>query len=190
MRSVLKLKKHVLALAVVCGPSLAFAAGKLDLLGGMFNISAKSTVASAAISGAGSYLLAYRMPIWTKFDLQASYTIIATKTVGGDLAFGPDIGFLFFPMSTAASTIATGESVTVEFTDKIKPYLGASFHQRQYQSTQSTYAGFGASLGLEFNQWRNLSLRSDLRYVLLAGPSSTTADEMCMMLGLTFRIGQ
>lgn len=171
-------------------PSNSCGAGKVDILAGTFMINATSATTSATISGPGAYMLDYRMPFGASFDLQVGYSINASKGVGGDLAFGPDLGLLYFPLTTSDAVIAASDTVVMEFREHIKPYLGGSFHQRQYQSTNSTYAGFGGSVGSDFNYWKSFSIRAELRYILLAGPSNATASELDAFVGMTFRAGK
>jgi hypothetical protein len=176
-------------LFLMLAPSCALASGKIDILAGIFGIQASSATASSSISGVGAYALDYRMSFWNHFDLEIGYSIDASKGFGGDLAFGPDFGVLYFPFTKSDPVLATSENVSVEFQDQIKPYLGFSFHQRQYQSTESTYAGTGAFLGSEFNYWKSFSMRAEFREIFFAGPSGAKATETDVLVGVTFRTG-
>ncbi len=184
------MKIRQLVFFILMLPSLSFAAGKIDILAGVFSINASSTSASSSVSNVGAYMLDYRMSFWSKFDLLIGYSIDASKTIGGDLAFGPDFGVLYFPITNSDVIKAANDNVSVEFQDHIKPYIGGSFHQRQYQSTNSTYAGFGGSIGSEFNYWKTFSIRAEVRDVLFAGPSNAKANEIDAFVGFTFRAGK
>ena len=179
-----------LLLLITMLPTFAFAAGKVDVLAGAFSINAKSGNASSSVAGLGAYMLDYRISFWSNFDLIVGYSIDASKGIGGDLAFGPDFGILYFPLTHSDVITASSDTVVVDFQDHIKPYVGGSFHQRQYQSTNSTYAGFGGSLGSEFNFWKSFSVRAEIRDIVFAGPSGATANEINALVGFTFRTGK
>lgn len=181
------LRSSLLALLIFSG-STAFATSKIDALLGFYSLKATTSRGESSISGLGSYQIAYRYQFSTQIDLQVGYSLLASKTIGGDLAFGPDLGFLYFPMTSSGSVFAKSENISIEWGEHFRPYLGLSFHQRQYQSSQSTFAGFSFQAGVDYNFRPQMSWRSDLRIIQLIGPSNAKATEFDLMTGLSFEL--
>jgi hypothetical protein len=166
--------------------SFAAAKGKLDVSLGYFSLDATTTRGSANVSGVGSYQIAYRTPLTTRIELLLGYSVIAAKVYTGDLGFGPDLGLIYFPITSAYPVMAKSENVSLQISEYFRPYLGAAFHQRQFQSTQSSYAGFSGIVGTEYYYNEMTSLKAEGRYIRLAGPSNGSANELDVLLGISF----
>jgi hypothetical protein len=166
--------------------SFALAKGKLDLSLGYFSLDAATVRGSANVSGLGSYQIAYRTPLTTKIELLLGYSVIAAKIYTGDLGFGPDLGLLYFPITSAYPVMAKSENVSLQINEYFRPYVGAAFHQRQFQSTQSSYAGFSGIVGTEYYYSESSSLKAETRFIQLAGPSNGSAKELDILLGISF----
>lgn len=164
----------------------ARANGKLDVMFGYYSLQATTTRSAATVSSLGSYQMAYRRAFGGNFEILIGYSLIAAKVVSGDLGFGPDIGLIYFPFTSSAPIVANSENVQFRFREFYKPYIGGSFHQRQFQSTQSTYAGFSGSGGLEYAMSDLVSIKAELRLIRLVGPSQATANELDILTGLAF----
>ena len=63
---------------------------------------------------------------------------------------------------------------------------GRRIHQRQFQSVNSNYAGFGLNLGFERSMDRIFDLKGLVRYSVLGGPGSANATEILILGGITF----
>lgn len=161
---------------------------KVDLLFGFFSLEATTKEKKGNVSNIGSYQLNYRYAFASNTELSIGYSLIASKTFTGDFGFGPDIGFAYFPFSTANVIEAQSESTSYKSYEIYKPYLSASFHQRQYQSIQSSYAGFGFGFGLEIYWKSNTSIKVEFRYLPLGGPDNAISNEMDIFSGLTFHL--
>lgn len=185
---------HRLATGIVI--ALAFmpintrAASKFDFIGGFFMLSATNSRGSSSISNLGSYQISYRMPIRLQMEFQLGYSLMASKTIGGDLGYGPDLGLLYFPMTLASAAVGRGENIEIESSEFFRPYIAGAFHQRQYQSTQSSYAGFSFTGGSEYLLRPGFSLRGELRYLRLIGPSNSTANQIDFLAGFSVRFGR
>lgn len=173
---------------IFMAPQFGSANSKIDVTFGYFSLDANSSRGNTQLSNFGSYSIFYRYELIPQFDFQLGYSLLASKTIGGDLSFGPDLGFLYFPFSGTGMNTAVGENVTLEQSEKLRPYAGMSFHQRQYQSTQATFAGFSVQGGVIQSLWERLSLRWDLRVIGLSGPSKATATEIDLNFGISYQI--
>lgn len=183
-----KWQRWMSASLIILAPQLGLGKSKIDVTVGYFSLDADSSRGDTQISNLGSYSLFYRYELIPQFDFQLGYSLLASKTIGGDLSFGPDLGFLYFPFSGTGMNTATGENITLEQSEKLRPYAGLSFHQRQYQSTQATFAGFSIQGGVIQSLWERLSLRWDLRVIGLSGPSKATATELDVNFGISYQI--
>jgi hypothetical protein len=159
------------------------ARGKLDVSVGFFSLQATTARGTSTVSSLGSYQLAYRTPVFVKVELLVGYSMIMSKIYTGDLGFGPDLGVVYFPFTAAYPLEAKSENVTFRTSELYKPYVGSAFHQRQYQSSQSTYAGFSGFVGSEYYLMDKVSLKGELRFIKLTGPSQGTATEMDVLFG-------
>lgn len=155
-------------------------ANKFDFLAGAFSFAGDETV-----SNLGAYHMGYATD-FKDFEVAIGYTLLMTQIVGGDLAFGFDLGINYYPWTE--STVTEGASSTSYFSVNPlwRPFIGASFNQRQFQSTKSNYAGFSLCLGAERALDYSFDLKSLLRITSLAGPSSASATEITVLIGITF----
>lgn len=148
-----------------------------------FSAENKRNRSSDALTGVGSYHLAYRHAISEHLELDFGYSILATKTFGGDLAFGADIGFNYFPLTRAFPYRAAIQGTSIELADRWAPYVGASFEQRNFQSTSSQYAGAGLKAGVNYLYSSKFYWTGSLRGSFLAGPNQSTATQIDLLFG-------
>ncbi len=161
-------------------------AGKFDVAAGYFDFSATTKQKSGSVNAFGSWHIAYRHQILSSFEAKVGYSILMTGIIGGDASYGVDIGFNWFPLTHSQSLTTKTDRVQFDSTQVWRPFIGLSFHQRQFQAVQSSYGGFGGELGVERSINSRLSGRLSARYINLSGPSSATATELDFLTGLTF----
>lgn len=183
---IVKLLRMCLMLAFFLGVVPVFSKAKLDIMGGYFSLKAKTKEKAGNVSNLGAYQMNFRYAVAHYLEIGIGYSLIASKTFSGDFGFGPDIGLVYFPFTSANPIEATSSNVHFVSYEVYKPYLTGAFHQRQYQSIQSSYAGFGFGAGSEIYWKRNMSFKLELRYLPLAGPDKAVSDEVDFMGGLTF----
>jgi hypothetical protein len=184
--------KNVSALAVLLSLFLfvdAAKAGKLVLSGGAYSFSAEnaSTRVSATLSGLGSYQIAYRHAIAQNFELDFGFSLLATNTFGGDLSFGIDVGANYFFMTSSGVIASDSSEGNIVLIHRWRPFVGASFHQRNFQSTASQYAGFGLKGGTEYQYDERFALHGTIRYLSLAGPNQAGASQIDILTGLVIQ---
>lgn len=160
-------------------------ARKIELSGGAFEFAAKNAQnrSTSSISGVGAYRIAYLHPFQNHFELDIGYSLLATKTFGGDLSFGFDFGVNYFFISTPGDRNTTIKSSSLVLQHQWRPFLGASFNQRNFQSTSGQFAGMGVKLGTEYQFNESLSLLGTARYIMLGGPNQSEAAQVEMLLG-------
>lgn len=180
---VLVRKKLALIISLFFG--LRANAIKIDVMMGWFNVAAESTTRNE-VSNFGLYRVNYMLPLLPKLDLSVGYSLMMSEVLGGDLGFGLDGALLYFPLSTSGKIQASSSYSTVVIDSIWRPYLGIGFSQRQFQSVQSSYAGFSVSVGLERSIARNFDLKGEIRYVDLQGARQSTATETSAVGGLIF----
>lgn len=161
-------------------------AGKLVVSGGAYSFSAvnASNRVSATLSGLGSYQVAYRLPIYEKFELDFGFSLLATDIVGGDLSFGIDIGANYYFLTGAGEIKSDSDLGVVVLNDQWRPFVGVSFNQRNFQSTSSQYAGFGVKAGTEYQLNDEFALHGTVRYLFLGGPNKSTATQIDLLSGI------
>lgn len=162
-------------------------AGKLDLLAGYFDLTAKVGSNEGQVSTFGAYKISYATELFTdNLELELGYTLLMSNTVGGDLAYGIEAAMVYFPFTPSSTYIGKSENASLSINPLWRPFIGLGFGQRQAQSTNSGYAGFGLILGTERAIDRYFDLKALLRYNSLTGPSNATANELVIMFGITF----
>lgn len=163
-------------------------ADNFDILFGAYDLSAKTDTASGSSSNIGAYKLTYSHNLAPQFTLTAGYTLIMSKTVGGDLSFGFDLGGNYYFLTPSDRLVSETKNATMTISNKLRPYVGLTFHQRQFQSVKSNYAGFGLNVGSTFDVNKDYELKALFRYITLSGPQNATATELSLMFGITILI--
>lgn len=159
---------------------------KLDTLFGYYSLTAETNTASGQLSALGLYNFYVRKSFVPNFDFGIGYTLQMSKSFYGDVSYGPDLGFYYFPVSNATPLYAKNATTQFQLNETYKPYTGMNFHQRNYQSAKSSYAGFSIIVGCEIDIGYKFSINTQLRYLNLSGPQSSKAKDLNFLGGLTF----
>ncbi|MCB0385196.1 MAG: hypothetical protein KDD43_07370 [Bdellovibrionales bacterium] len=161
-------------------------ASKLDIMAGWFSISAKTNSGSSELSNFGAYRINYFIPVFRQLDLTVGYSLLMSDTFGGDLGYGVDGGVTYYPISNSRPIKADSENARMVVDSLWRPYAGLGFSQRQFQSVQSTYAGFSLFGGVERSLMREFDFKAELRIVELQGAGVATATEMTLVAGIIY----
>ena len=161
-----------------------FAKGKLDISTGYYIFQAETDTETKELANFGVSRILYRSGLFRNFEFGLGYSLLLTKIISGDMSYGPDIGIYYYPITQPDIDVQSGAS-SVWLSSLFRPFVGGSFHQRQFQSVQSSYAGFGLSFGSEYNYSKELMFKGEFRYMLLQGPSAYQANQMDLLLGIT-----
>lgn len=161
-------------------------ARKLNMKFGFFDVSAKTSVKKGNLNAVGAYNVSLTQAIRDNLEASIGYTLMMSKTVGGDLGFGLDIGLNYYPFSRITPQKTELKSASIYIEELWRPYIGVGFTERRFQSVESNYAGFSVSFGTERQlEVEDYSLILELKYSSLGGTSSSTATELTVMSGLS-----
>jgi hypothetical protein len=161
-------------------------AGKLDLMTGYFDLNAKVGQQEGQVSAIGAYKISYAQNVFSDhLDLEIGYTLLMSETFGGDLAYGIEAGLNYYPFTPSTSIEGRSQNASLEITPLWRPFVGTSFNQRQAQSTNSGYAGFGVVVGTERALNSYFDLKTMVRYTFLSGARAATANELTVFVGIT-----
>jgi len=176
----------LLFLVLVTSP--ARASDKIDVGAGLYSISSKGGSKTGSASGLGVYRATYYHRVLPSLDLGIGYTLVMSGVIGGDMGYGPDLAAAYYPLTDAASYRAKTETVSTDFGDQFRPFVSAGFHQRNFQSVDSGYAGFSLGTGSEYEFRPNLSFKAEVRYQMLSGQKSITATQIDAVAGVVFKL--
>lgn len=168
--------------------SITVQAKQLSFAAGMYSIEATSASKPVSVSSFGSYRFSYSQNIWENFSFSAGYNLILEKATGGDKSYGLSFGANYYIGPEAALIKSHLDNVSVSYTSSLLPYIGFEFHQRQFQSTKTSYAGFGIVAGVE-KYWRqDFSLIAEFRMITLGGTNNGEANEKTLMTGIALSL--
>ena len=183
---------RTITLCLLLTNSLPLWAQKVNFDFGMFSINAEppeaagseAAKANVSLSGPGAYSISGSLPIRPSLEVGAGYTIFFSSVISGDMGFGPDLYLTYFPLSEGSGL--KFQSFDLRYTEiqKWRPFLQAAFHQRQFQSVDSAYSGFGFSGGVETMWTDDKSWRVSLRSMSLLGPSQSTFTYFDILFGI------
>lgn len=159
---------------------------RIETFGGGYSFTATNSKnnSRATLSGIGSYRLGFRFSIFNQIEGDLGYSILATDVVGGDLSFGADLGFSYFPWTVTGDLELNRPEATLTAYSRWHPLIGFGFSQRNFQSVSSQYAGAHLKVGLEYQGWRQMRVGGFLRYIMLNGPSNSTATQIDILGGI------
>ncbi len=178
--------KPLLVTALLLFTTQSRADFKFDTFLGYYTLDAQTKTAAAKFSALGVYAIQIRKTLVPQVDFGLGYTIQTSQSFVGDVSYGPDLGLYYFPVSNSNPLIAQNSTTQFKLNETFKPYIGMNFHQRNYQSAKSSYAGFSLITGCEFDIDQNYSINTQLRLLNLSGPEDSTAKEINLLGGLTF----
>ena len=168
--------------------SHAYAKGSLQIGMGFYSLSAKVGDRSTALSGPGHFELVYNYPFTTKIEGYVGYSIVNESLLGGDRGFGPQIGIKFSYWGHAQNSEWKRPEFDLKIQRSFSPYFMIGFHQRQYQSTRSSYSGPGLGAGFVTDYYPKISFFAEFLTVLLNGGGGATATENSIIVGAYLRI--
>jgi hypothetical protein len=166
-------------------------AQKVTLDVGFYSINAVGPSAggsgNVSLSTPGAYSLSAGFAIRPQWELSPGYTVFYSKIFQGDMGFGPDFYLHYYPFNAGNGLKYSEGNISYYEKERWRPFASVSFHQRQFQSVQSSYSGFGFDFGSEFQISKITSTRLMMRMMTLAGPSGGSLTYMDLLLGYQFQ---
>ena len=159
---------------------------KITLMMGGYSFSAQTSTKKAQLTNIGSFSFEYAIPVKSQFEFFFGYTLNLEGGLSGDIAYGLDIGTKYFPFQWTNDISASSSEFSLSIQEKMRPYFGLSFHQRQFQSIHTSYAGFGLTAGLEYRLLKNINLSFTIRSLSLSGPDKASASIIESLVGMIY----
>lgn len=150
---------------------------KLGTTFGFYDIRAESesstgATQSLALQRPGAYQLNAQFRLLDPLEIGVGYSLFYSRIIGGDMGFGPDISLIYFPFAAGSIQSWNEFGHSIKLIETLRPFIAGSFHQRQFQSVQTSYSGFGLQMGLEWNQNPKWGYLARVSSQSLTGPSS------------------
>jgi hypothetical protein len=181
------IRLNLLTILLMAGSAMA-ADGKISLTGGYFGINAKANGQTANIGNPSAFKIGYQYPILNHFEFTGNYTILMADFSGSDLGYGLDVGANYYPITFSSEEKVKDDYFEVKRYQDYSPYIGLGFYQRQFQSVKNSYAGLGATVGLEKYYDKKINLKAEARYITLAGSGDSEATEMNFLFGIVYKL--
>jgi hypothetical protein len=156
----------------------------IELSTGAYSLTASSSTKNGNHSGAGIYHIMYHHRFFDQFSISLGYTIFMSDIISGDMGFGPDISLYYYPFSNSGKQYASDDGTSIQIQESLRPFVGLGFHQRQFQSVSTSYAGYGGYIGADYQWSDHLVIRGEGRYLSLNGSGETTAKQIDFLLGI------
>lgn len=172
-----------LVLASWAAPARA-QSNKFEFAAGYYQLSSDGSGTSTSVANFGTYRALYHHTFFANLEIVLGYSLFVSDVISGDKGFGPDLGLMYFPLGPASDVKIATDTVSLSFSEKWRPFGAVTFHQRSFQSIDSSFAGFGAAVGTEYDGGGFLDYKAELRYLLLGGPSNSSASQIEALLGV------
>lgn len=145
---------------------------------GYYHIKAKTSAGKQTLANFGVYRFAYEADIAQHFAFRPSYSLYTIASSSGlELGYGTDLEFSYLPFTQNSPLSFENNRTSWQSYEVLKPYISLSFHQRQYQSIQSNYAGLGLQIGGYWQLNRSFQIVSYLSSMYLDGPFGSRIQE-------------
>lgn len=161
-------------------------ANKISFGVGLYSIDAEVDSKKTSLSNLGAYKFQYHTSVETNFEFTIGYSILIENIFTGDKAFGPSLGFSYFPFGSESTTQSSNGAISLLEIKNYNPYIFTSFNQRQYQSVKATYSGFAIGVGSEVGFSKTMSFYGDLQYGSLEGPNKGSSSEVITTIGIIY----
>jgi hypothetical protein len=162
-------------------------ASRVSFETGGYTLAANSGGRTSLLGSIGVFRLAFQYPVHPQVDLHLGYTIATSKVFSGELAYGLDLGASWYFLTRAESIKLEQPGRVYTAYERLRPFASLGFYQRQYQSLQAGFAGFGLGLGLDVALAKAWTLRLGARGIFLFGPNSSSLINLDYLLGTSFQ---
>ncbi len=156
---------------------------------GYYSITAETSVGKQTLQNFGVYRFIYDIDVAQHFSFRPSYSLYTISGSDGlEFGYGTDIEFSYLPLTRNGAMSFQSPSVSWQTYEIFQPYVSLSFHQRQYQSIQSNYAGLGFQAGTTYQLSRSIRLMAYMATIYLNGPLSSRVSEFQLAGGIGMQL--
>ncbi len=156
---------------------------------GYYSITAETSVGKQTLQNFGVYRFIYDIDVAQHFSFRPSYSLYTISGSDGlEFGYGTDIEFSYLPLTRNGAMSFQNPSVSWQTYEIFQPYVSLSFHQRQYQSIQSNYAGLGFQAGSTYQLSRSIRLMAYMATIYLNGPLSSRVNEFQLAGGIGMQL--
>ncbi|MBF0441874.1 MAG: hypothetical protein HQK54_08225 [Oligoflexales bacterium] len=164
-------------------PEIILASG-YSIMGGYFQLDAKTKTTRDKLANLGIYHFVYESEIGDRFVFRPSYSFYILGTKSMDLGFGFDLELAYYPFTFNRPFQYNDRTISWSYFEVFRPSIGFSFNQRQYQSINSSYAGAGITLSIDYQFSEKYYITTKIRYISLKGPLTSHISEYNVMGGI------
>lgn len=156
---------------------------------GYYSINAETSGGKQTLQNFGVYRFIYDIDVAQHFSFRPSYSLYTISgTDGLEFGYGTDIEFSYLPFTRNGAMSFQSPLVSWQTYEILQPYVSLSFHQRQYQSIQSNYAGLGVQAGSSYQLSRSIRLMAYVASMYLNGPLSSKINEFQLAGGIGMQL--
>jgi len=164
-------------------------ANSFNSTAGYYSITATTSNGQQTLQNFGVYRFIYDIDVAQHFSFRPSYSLYTISGSDGlEFGYGTDIEFSYLPFSRNGAMSYQSPSVSWQTYEIFQPYVSLSFHQRQYQSIQSNYAGLGIQAGSSYQLSRSIRLMAYMASIYLNGPLSSRVNEFQLAGGIGMQL--
>lgn len=180
--------KLILFTSLIVAMNAVSAQSKLTGALGFFSINAKTSGESASISNPSAMNIGYLKPLSEQIEFRLNYSLLLADFTGSDIGYGVNVGLNYYPLTGGSDQRLSTNSLNILTYEPYRPYLGAVFAQRNFQSIRNSYAGFGFLAGIEKYHNEKMNLYAEISYLPLSGSGLSTATEIQALIGLVLKL--
>jgi hypothetical protein len=151
---------------------------------GYFSLEGRTSSQTARLSNVGLYRFTYSLDIGDHFEFKPGYSLYLLGTSKVDLGYGLDLGFAYYPLTFNRELALDSNQMSWRHEELFRPFVSISFHQRQFQSINSGYAGLGLEVGTEVAWSEMFYVFAQAGFNFLKGPLDSRIQEIVILGGL------
>jgi len=156
---------------------------------GYYSIAATTSTGTQTLQNFGVYRFIYDIEVADHFAFRPAYSLYSISTATGlEFGYGTDIELSYMPFSQNGPQNFQNSNVSWRTYEIFRPYVSVSFHQRQYQSIQSNYAGLGFQAGSSYQYNQSINFIAYAASIFLNGPLSSRINEFQFAGGIGMKL--
>lgn len=162
--------------------------GKITFEYGFYSLNATVENKAVTVSGPYAYHVSFLKHLFYHIELNVGYTVLFSELTGGDMSYGLNLGANYYFLSKTNNQYFDSDEFQVVNTELWRPFIGAGFYQKNFQSIKNSFSGLGINFGAERRFNDDISWRGEIRYIQLAGTGNSTATELNFLFGIVLSL--